>query len=112
LEIAKMVEENVNKYSEAISIGNYFMVEKLMELEKDETRKKKKENVYNEKKKVLLATFLDDKKDIINKTDRRNLFCKLLAQVRHLDMLTLIFTIKIWSSLHYILKFFVNLFGI
>ena len=82
-----MVEENVNKYSEAISIGNYFMVEKLMELEKDETRKKKKENVYNEKKKVLLATFLDDKKDIINKTDRRNLFCKLLEEEQRIPFL-------------------------
>ena len=64
-----MADKNVNQYSEAISIGNYFMVEKLMELEKDETRKKKKQNVYNEKRELLLDTFLDDKKDIINKTD-------------------------------------------
>ena len=36
----------------------------------------------------------------------------LLTQVRHLSMLNLIFTIKTWSSLHYIFKFFVNLVGI
>ena len=39
-----MAEKNVNHYSEAIAIGNYYMVEKLTDLEKDKTRKKKKEN--------------------------------------------------------------------
>lgn len=75
-----MVEQNVNKYSEAISIGNFYMVEKLTELEKNEERKKKKKNVYNEKKSLLLDTFKDDENEIINKTDRRNLFCNLVEE--------------------------------
>ena len=82
-----MPEQNVNQYSEAISIGNYYMVEKLMELEKDEKRKKKKQNVYNEKKKLLLDTFPEDKKDIIDKTDRRNLFCNLIEEEQRIPFL-------------------------
>ncbi len=75
-----MQESAKNEYSEAIALGNYFMVEKLMELEQKKKRKEKKKNVYNEKGKLILETYEGDKNNIIDKTNRQNLLCNLVKE--------------------------------
>lgn len=82
-----MVEQKVNRFAEAISIGNFYMVEKLTELEKDKKRKEKKQNVYNEKKALLLDTFQDVRQEIIHKSDRRSLFCNLIDEDQRIPYL-------------------------
>jgi hypothetical protein len=58
-------------YSKAIAFGNYFMLEKLVEAEKNSDRKGKKVNIYKAKTDLLLQTYLEER-DAITSNSRES----------------------------------------
>ncbi len=81
------MNKNENLYAKAIAFGNYYILDKMIPLEKRASIKEKKLNVYKEKLDLLLQTYPGEQEAITS--DKRELKVQLLSSVLNKNEKTL-----------------------